>query len=423
LNVHDITNLTVGASYIYARGAGDGAGGSVILDSQSLVDGSEMEISARGGTTGNGGYAEISNFTVGGVGASIDDAIDVLSGNLEDDADSGTPAIAHPVASPRVPSSNGKTKLNGLNCSIYALVGYLQWPNYYHLCTSTAATPSGVDNAVESAFTNSMLNTIRSSFMKTQVYVFDNIGVYNSYQRNKDGFQTAPTGTGGVTWYGGDRAGNVVYLNVMENGTNGLQTSVPYTATTIPEIAGHEIGHVYDITKASNPSDMTTYPSVQTSYQTTGLTDLEFLDYVINTSTLAITPRNPCTTTIVPGTSTVAPPGIAPFSGVVDKNGISVCNGTALSSTYATNYSTNSSLLISLDNSFLPTVNTGGVQWWPELHAQAFGVNLGNFMARPVYDQLFTNKYFGCALAVASTEQGTSSGCTYPLSANYHPFQ
>jgi hypothetical protein len=120
--------------------------------------------------------------------------------------------------------------------------------------------------------------------------------------------------------------------------------------------------------------------------------------------------------------TTVAPPYTAPFAGIKDASNNLVCNGTTLSATYS-GYNTNSKIISLLDGGIIPSVNTGSVQWWPELHAQAFALYLSDQMARPVIDQLFSNGFLGCAYYYASTELGVSQACNYQLHAGYQPFQ
>ncbi|CAN5426703.1 hypothetical protein BH10CYA1_BH10CYA1_59470 [soil metagenome] len=404
INISNAGPITVDGATLKANGtgAGNAFGGSIQITtpigSGNAVDLSQAStlISATGATNGAGGNVIISNSKEFDVNTVVN--VDAGSGTL---ANTGIFA--------------GIIQLNNVPCRQWH-TGY-DYPVAYWNCTPNNTSHEQVPAATAFALTG--LKT-RLTTNSNVLYVFTNAASLSQY------FAAGPSSpvSGGFTFnlLANGTTTTKIYVNVFENGTIGDNLSHAYTDAQLSEVAGHELGHLVNITFSGG-----VVPPAYTAY---AYRDFYNLDYVLDTTVMPNAPilRKPCATTYYGNGTPVS--DAPPFLGITNiSNGHPVCVGGVLNPADYPNLHENSFVLANLEGLLLTAAY--------EIKAQAFTHQLlGTQGARPMFDAvidrstplLLGGTYFGCIKAWATAELSNLNGpATVPdscgvLEPGYTPF-
>lgn len=355
------SNMTYGSSSILkSDAAGNGGGGIVRVETTNIsTPAATARISAKGGTSGIGGTTILTKVGI----FDVNKVIVVDAGTS-----SGSTAFG------------GRITLNTKEC-VQHKTGF-DWPKTYWNCVNPTA-PTAIDTGPANVASTMNGNKALFQANNVQIYVFADGTAYGQF------FATPPS-PGGQTFRIVNNSSNTLFVTVSEFGTNGV-TNISYSEPQIREVAAHEFGHAVDIIRNLS--------SQQATFNRYTLRDLANLDYTsIQATKAASLPflRSPCS-----GTN-------PPFAGITNLyTGNPVCVGGVLNPAEWINPPYSNTQVLQRLESGLWTVPAGSPPLFNEAHAQVFAFQTtGDLNARPMNDSWSTvsKGHFVCMKAWANAE-------------------
>jgi len=381
---------TAGALDASARN-GNGDGGYIYLSDEVIAIDPNAKAQAIGKGNGKGGRFETNHHQMD---------IDILQLVSVDGGDGAGPTVKY-----------GEIYLNGRGCRQFKLSS--SWPKTYWVCTDTKddeprkpkdVAPSQI--ALDAAFA-SLQGKFGDATHQVSIFVFAKPSEFNTFF-----WEVLDPTAGGLTFRIPSNS-KYIYANIMQEGSKGLDETLPYSSDEMKEVTGHELGHAIDIIFG------VTSDSTSAQYKAWVNQDLNTLDFA---DTANLVKRLPCSKTpINPNDlSKGYYPGQIPFANVPDRlhANIPMCANGNLNNNWDPD-SFNSGVMqlleASLLNVYFPNNNPPIDRRWIELHAQVFGFSTaGSLGARPVMGAVLQNGYFPCARAWAAAEK---AGANLPAGA------
>ncbi len=271
------------------------------------------------------------------------------------------------------------------------------WPYGYWNCANPSSPTSVDDGALEAAL-HVPTGAGRTQLSTVSIWVWPSLAVYNSF---KNGTNIADQHQVGNTFQSADKKNT--YVQIYE--TDGLGHFLK--GSQVSEATAHELGH------ANN--DLKSYEATSGPYDDFIQRDFLDLDYdQIGSDAAHSHWREPCSPAadLTPG----------PFVGVIDKDGLPICNGTTVADRYKdpTNSGKafrNSYILQHADPEyFVRNPGTDDRGGWSELYAQSFAYIVyaysmvhGDWVRAPL-NGVYANGQFTCAKAwVNALKFGTAT--------------
>lgn len=398
ITVQSLGRFDLGSIVFDANGIGSGAGGRVDLLNERELDFevTQLEINARGGTTGFGGVAGIGNIPAsdflsfihveGGQSINVGD----FDGAIGLNTCSGATSCAVAVA---VKSAVSSALPDGVdNFCRRIRTGNNFWPDHYWNCVPVAQA-SSKDSVAASVASGPKFSQLRNTLNQTEILVWKNGGDFKHAWKDT----TTSTLSGGLTF----RLGQTIYVNPWQRGSIGSKTTaVNYSNDQYSEVSAHELGHAVDIAlggaaSGSKPSDQPNWAS--------HLTKDELEMNLVLDSTQNLIRRLPCDVTPL-GNGTFT--STYPLNGVKDAtSGVDVCVNGLVNDALLTGGATWDQNTVTASQ-VMRHIEAGLFVNNAEPHAQAFSwATVGTKGARPMMDKVFDNGFYRCLNRFAVAEQ------------------